>query len=87
MGQESGPIGQEFISLAKLIIDYQEKLKLLDKDNPLLKSNIDLNGGELGYLPGFGERYDGMPINQALEQHHGVLEREINKIKGVGFPQ
>lgn len=72
-------IGGEFVSLVNLIIDFQKKLKKLDKSNKLLECNIRKTSTGLFYSPKFGEKYEKVHLNRALEMHYTKLNFEINR--------
>jgi hypothetical protein len=78
MGEE-GMIGGEFISLVNLIVNAQTKLKIINKSNQLLECKIKKTGDGLSYSSKFGERYQNIPLNRALEMYYSQLKLEINK--------
>ncbi len=80
------PSGGEFASLISLICDYQQpELEKFDPRNPLLKLKIRDIGGGIAYSQAFGKRFDGMPLNRALEGYYHLLDTEIKRIKVIGI--
>ncbi len=72
--------GREFISLVNLIINFQEKIKKINKSDPLLECKIREIGASLSYSYKFGEVYGGIPLNRALEMYYSKLNSELKLI-------
>jgi len=75
-----GPIGEEFISISNLAIGLQNILKKIDLKNELLKYKIRWNGGNLYFSPEFTKKFEGIPYNQAVENHYSQLEQEVDRL-------
>jgi len=80
----NAPTGKEFVSLVNLIVDYrQPELRKLDPDNPLLKCDVRKIPVGVEYSPEFGERFEGKPLNEALQTYYFLLQAEIGKQKAL----
>ena len=78
----NAPTGKEFVSLVNLIVDYrQPELERLDPDNSLLKCDVRKIPGGVEYGPDFGKRFEGKPLNEALQSYYWQLCGEIGKQK------
>ena len=84
----NNPAGQEFFSIVTLTIRYQERIRKIDPKNPYLKYALTEEGrtasgqvAEFTYPPEFGERFKGLPINQAVYRYYGQLEAELRRLE------
>jgi len=86
--EEEGPMGKEFESLVNLIVEYgQPELEKLDPKNPLLQCKIRDIGGGIEYPSEFGKRFEGLPLNKALQGYHFILTAEIGRLKNIRLYQ